>query len=464
MRHFFQLNYNCMKKNLLHLVPGIFCFLSFFLQTSRVQAQSWTALGNGPGGNVFALDTFQGKLYAGGYFFKAFGGVGNYIATWDGSKWDSLPGGGMNGKVSALIVYNGNLIAGGTFTMAGNITVNNIAQWNGTTWSAMGTGLNAGVSAFAIYSGNLYASGNAPSGTGQSGSEGLAMWNGSTWTFGSLSAGYGVNGGVMALAVSGSDLYVGGAFNNTIGGVTVTLNYIGDWNGTSWSAMGSGMNSGQVNALASYNGEVYAGGTFTSAGGITANSIASWNGAAWSAVGGGMNSGSVNVLMGANGTLIVGGIFGVAGSTTVNSIAQWNGSTWSAFGTGMDNAVQTLMMYNGHLYAGGDFSNAGGVTAPNVAEWNGTLGINELPAPIKVSVYPNPGKGLFTFKRNSTSFQENEPMLIEICNVLGEKLYRYEISSDETSLDLSDNAPGIYLYKLLTNTGIPVCFGKLVKE
>jgi len=47
-----------------------------------------------------------------------------------------------------------------------------------------------------------------------------------------------------------------------------------------WSAVGGGTN-GDVYSLAVYNGELYAGGTFNMAGGISANYIARWNGTSW---------------------------------------------------------------------------------------------------------------------------------------------------------------------------------------
>ncbi|MGB9613419.1 MAG: chitobiase/beta-hexosaminidase C-terminal domain-containing protein, partial [Candidatus Margulisiibacteriota bacterium] len=49
-----------------------------------------------------------------------------------------------------------------------------------------------------------------------------------------------------------------------------------------WQALGSGMN-GSVYALAvDSSGNLYAGGSFTTAGGVSANRIAKWNGSSWS--------------------------------------------------------------------------------------------------------------------------------------------------------------------------------------
>src|SRR5262249_44912063 len=41
---------------------------------------------------------------------------------------------------------------------------------------------------------------------------------------------------------------------------------------------------------------LYAGGSFTSAGGVAANRIAKWDGSSWSALGTGMNNSSVDAL------------------------------------------------------------------------------------------------------------------------------------------------------------------------
>src|SRR5688572_27565773 len=60
-------------------------------------------------------------------------------------------------------------------------------------------------------------------------------------------------------------LVVGGSF--TIAGDVLAAR-IATWDGTSWSALGTGM-SGTVSALTVYNGNLIAGGAFTTAGGTT---------------------------------------------------------------------------------------------------------------------------------------------------------------------------------------------------
>ena len=87
-------------------------------------------------------------------------------------------------------------------------------------------------------------------------------------------------------AVDGSgNVYVGGYFT-VIG--TVAANHIAKWNGSTWSALGTGMNDA-VYAFAVIGSDLYAGGCFTTAGGVSANHIAKWNGTAWSALGTGTN-------------------------------------------------------------------------------------------------------------------------------------------------------------------------------
>ena len=348
---------------------------------------SWSALGSGIAGgyengtSVYALAVSGGTLYAGGDFTTAGGIAVNYVAQWNGStsNWSAL-GSGMNplGSVYALAVSGSTLFAGGDFTTAGGTAVGYIAQWNGSSWSDVGSGMDGDVIALAVSGSTLYAGGYFSLAGGNAATN-IAQWNGSTsnWSaLGSGISGIGANGyapTVCALAVSGNTLYAGGDFT-TAGGSAV--NNIAQWNGSSWSALGSGISGGgifgaSVYALAVSDSTLYAGGFFTSAGGSAANYIAQWNGSNWSALGSGMNT-AVFALAVSGSTLYAGGGFATAGGSAANYIAQWNGSSWSSIDSGMNGPVSALAVSGSALYAGGSFSTAGGTAANNIAQWNGS--------------------------------------------------------------------------------------------
>src|SRR5439155_19335249 len=115
---------------------------------------------------------------------------------------------------------SGNLYIGGYFTLVGDVFANYVAKWNGSSWSALGSGMGGGgshgngpfVSALAVSGSDLYAGGGVTT-AGGSAANNIAKWDGSSWT----ALGSGMNGFVAALAVSGSDLYAGGDFT-TAGG------------------------------------------------------------------------------------------------------------------------------------------------------------------------------------------------------------------------------------------------------
>ena len=186
-----------------------------------------------------------------------------------------------------------------------------------------------------------------------------------------------------SLAVLGTNLYAGGFFtiatNN--GGAAVTVNRIARWNGPSWSDLGSGMNAAalgagpDVAALAVIGTNLYVGGAFTSAGGNSSiQYLARWNGSAWSALGAGVNY-SVFALAASGPDLYAGGWFYSAGGIPANAIAKWNGSSWSTLGSGLTEGggnftraiVSTLAMSGNDLFASGRFYVAGGKVSARVA-------------------------------------------------------------------------------------------------
>ena len=193
---------------------------------------------------------------------------------------------------------------------------------------------------------------------------------------GSWSAlGSGILGTVRAVAVaSNGDVYAGGSFVRA-GGVTVAN--IAKWDGRSWSPLASGID-GTVYALGiDASGNVYAGGSFTQAGGVTASNIAKWNGSSWSALGSGAEGVDSSVLSLAidvsAGRVYVGGLFTSAGGATANRLASWDGSAWSTLGAGLNERVTAITIgAGGDVFVGGWFTSAGLTSAAYVARWDGS--------------------------------------------------------------------------------------------
>ncbi|MCX6917134.1 MAG: hypothetical protein NT167_29530, partial [Verrucomicrobia bacterium] len=336
---------------------------------------AWSVLGSGVSGRVYVVALSGSDLYAGGDFTTAGGVQANYIAKWSGSAWSAF-GSGMDNSVWALALSGSNLYAGGNFATAGGVQANYIAKWNGSAWLALGSGVSGSVHSLLLSGSDLYVGGlfTYATNTGPSAVNVnyIAKWDGSAWS----ALGSGVSGWVYALALSGSDLYVGGQFTYATNGgpSTVNANGIAKWDGISWSALGSGMNGG-VSALALWGTDLYAGGSFTTAGGESANYIAKWDGSVWSALGSGMSS-SVYALAVSGSDLYAGGDFTYAtnaGPSVVNAnrIAKWDGNAWSALSTGMNAKLRALAVSGTDLYAGGYFTTAGGVSANFIAKWDG---------------------------------------------------------------------------------------------
>jgi hypothetical protein len=122
------------------------------------------------------------------------------------------------------------------------------------------------------------------------------------------------------------------------------------------------------------NGDLIAGGDFTSAGGVGASGIARWNGSSWSALGSGTGGSERTVKSLAvlpNGDVVAGGGFTTAGGVTVNRVARWDGSSWSGLGSGTNWNVNPLaVLANGDVVVGGGFTTAGGLASKGMARWS----------------------------------------------------------------------------------------------
>lgn len=315
------------------------------------------------------------------------------VARWDGTSWLPLPGticcgyGAWGGSAVEQILYFDDgggpaLHIGGNFLLAGGSTVNHVAKWTGTAWAPLGSGLTTQVSypitsmlvfddgsGPALYvAGGFYSAGGQPIG-------GIARWNGLTWSS--------VGGGLPLLrslvtypGPTGPVLHAGGDLG------------ISRWNGSAWEVLspGGGMN-GRVDTLEALDSgsgpRLYAGGGFTSAGGVAASGIAGWDGSSWAPLGTGHGVGTAFAVFddGGGPALHAAGSFGPANPMVVG-VARWSGASWSVLGGGIGPGpgspppeVRALAVHDDGsgpaLIAGGFFATAGGVPAAGIARWNG---------------------------------------------------------------------------------------------
>jgi hypothetical protein len=220
------------------------------------------------------------------------------------------------------------------------------------------------------------------------------MWTGSRWSrFGRTPNGINnqqpATSIINAIAVSGTNVYIGGNFNRVSSSTqnNVSANNIAIWNGSVWSGLGTIRTTTQI-GLISQNGtnnavntitasgtNVYIGGDFTTASSlsqqsISANRVAVWNGSVWSRVGdpnildNGPNYTVNNIELDNYNNIYVGGNFTKVTDSTqtipANNLAIWNGSKWYTLKSSSDNGpnktVNTIKVSATNIYIGGDFN------------------------------------------------------------------------------------------------------------
>jgi hypothetical protein len=386
----------------------------------------WNALGDGLDGSGRALGVWRDSLYVAGYFRTAGATNAGSIAVWDGSGWSGVDSGltfsGSTARAYSLVVYQDKLIVGGEFDQAGDLTTRNIVSWNGGEWETLGAGLQWGVMALAVHGGKLVVS-EAING------ESLGEWDGVSWKPG---APLPVGNASCLLSVE-DGLVVGGAFQaSTTQSGPIRGFQIAKWNGSDWigfepwndrmhglSSLFGG--SPHVQSLASYRGELVAGGFLGLAGNppewLRTGTIATWNGDRWRTLGDLDVFGQTYTLLSQRDTLYAGGtLYGYHNGIYATGLWRFDGTAWSMVDTlqativsmvmykdnlyvgarrsgtpapfsggvyrwdgrqlisiaSTDPGIRAMVVHDGKLIAAGEFTSIGGVTAPGIAAWNGT--------------------------------------------------------------------------------------------
>jgi len=297
---------------------------------------------------------------------------GNWC-KWNGSAYESLIT-GLNGSVYCMAeAPDGKIYVGGNFTDAGGVAnADYLARWNPVTeaWEALGidyTGATVNyVRAMAFdANGDLYIGGFFTNLGGSNGDH-IVKITGLDGTPAISPLGTGLSSICNAITI-GADgsVYAGGEFSSA-GGVANT-GCIAKWNGSAWSALSTGLSIAVLALVFAPNGVLYIGGAFK---GAAYPYLCKWNGSAFSAVDKSTDINGIvwTLAVGETGWLYVGGQFTDAGGiANADYIARWSGSKWEALGSGTDNAVYEIAIKSGKVYVSGAFTKAGSLTLTDLA-------------------------------------------------------------------------------------------------
>ncbi len=327
--------------------------------TSAAQCtNAWTALAGGnPNGVVRGLmRAANGDLVVSGSFTSIGGIQAAGCARWNGTSWTALGANGATIK-QTYELPNGDLVAAGSWPNSSGPLFFSAARWDGVTWQPLPY---QSTHAAVRPGGRIVLAG--PGAPGH-----VVEWNGVSWQ--PLGSGLlhwipafpmpiGLNPVVDAIAVGlDGSLYLGGDFRQA---GSVIVNGIARWNGTTWSPLGS-LWSQVRGLLVTANGDVVAAGL--NAGGQWA--VARWNGASWATLGSPATPlGPAFALAELpNGDIVAGGLFTTASGAPGDRLARWNGTTWLPVAGGANNEVGSLLMLDDQLLVGGWFTTVGGGTA-----------------------------------------------------------------------------------------------------
>ena len=216
-----------------------------------------TVFGNG----VYVIEAFDDG--AGHVLFAGGSGLVAGVRAWDGVEW-VIPGGGLPASVG-WSVRDFEALDDGAGARLFAVSDSGISRWNTISWEPMALPIPFGPIASTVYD----------DGAGKSlflgGHDGILRYDGA-WTV--LLRGTGL--GIWSLAGlndrSGPALYAGGRFTE-LGGAAASR--IARFGGGTWSALGAGLDD-ECEALAGYDGALWAGGQFLAAGPFSSGHIARW--------------------------------------------------------------------------------------------------------------------------------------------------------------------------------------------
>jgi len=403
-----------------------FLFLIVLLMNSTGLQAQWTNIGTF-NSHASDLQVFDNKLFVCGNFTKVNNNNCYFSTFYNGTSFNlhtyMISGTGL----SKTTIFNNELYGVGGMNHG---TVIGVSKWNGTTWVDAGS---TNKSHHQIYSTNneLYVSNF----------DGLVRKRTTTSTFSDF---YDFGGSNKLRYIYGYNNNIVFAGNFTEVGGVAAKNIV-MWDGSSWHAMGLGI-EGMVYSMAVYNNELFIGGKISKAGGQNVKDIAKWDGTSWSSVGDGVTGVSLNGVRGMaviNNELWIVGDFEGVGNITTYDVAKWNGSQWSS--VGFPNIEETVLnavcSYNNKVYV------SGGTMYTNfLYRLDGGTDMSESEPTNFLKVYPNPVQNELNVEIGASNIAN---IRIEVYDLFGKKYFERELSNVQnnflTQIVISNYPKGTYL-------------------
>ena len=247
----------------------------------------------------------------------------------------------FDGPIVRTLNVGSDLVVSGEFSRVHKTSARRIARWDGVQWNALAAGLDAVPRSMIVYDGQL-AVGDQHR---------VRLWTGTQWN--DLEAGASPGDLVRRLFVHEGRLLA--SFHRA---------GLRSYDGSTWTTIAFPGAHAVILALATYQGDLYAGGNFAALEGAASPNIARWDGAKWHAVGSG-TPGRVEQLAVQDGTLLVGGSFLSIDQRPIANLARWNGVEWSSCPGGY---FADLFEAEGQLF-GVKASNRGSVHLWTGSDW-----------------------------------------------------------------------------------------------
>ncbi len=331
-------------------------------------------------GRIYVLLATTNRLYVGGDFEIIAGAPRHNLAALDmitgqPLQWDPSAGGASE-VVLALALSGHTLIVGGGFTSVGSVARNSLAAIDSetgtvTTWNPRpehNQSFPPTISALAVSETNIYVGGYFTSigGSFRTNLAAVSLVNGfaTPWN-------PNPDGQIVSMAIAGNTVFIAGTFTNIAGFARNSLVALDASAGTPTTWNPDPHPPLQVNRLLVDNGALFVAGGFTNLFGQNRNTAASFDLATGAITGWNPNviAGAVATLAVQSGRVYLGGSFRSVNGVPRQSLAAFDLNTGVAtsWNPGVSGAVSALALAGQSLYLGGFFTQIGVQPRTNLA-------------------------------------------------------------------------------------------------